>query len=912
MIRMIQSKSEGHAKAYFSDELSRSDYYLDDQELSGRFKGKLADRLNLSPEANKDQFFALCENVHPQTGKPLTPRHKDERTTGYDINYHAPKSLSIVHALTNDDHLLKAFQDSVSETMRDIEADSMTRVRKKGQYADRRTGELVWAEFVHQTARPVEGSVPDPHLHCHAYVMNMTYDSVEKRFKAGQFRDIKRDMPYYQARFHKRLADRLQELGYEIRRTDKSFEIAGVPQRAIDLFSKRTDEIGRIAKEKGITDAKQISELGARTRSKKQKGLTMAELKAEWKRQLSELEKKEDEDTRPVRFAPQRSVPKATSKNCVDYAVKHSFERASVVADRRILEQAYRYSLGKSGASLDAVTDCFRQDDRIIEVRDKGRLVCTTKEVLAEEREMVELAKKGQGQLTPLYEHGELPELGLNNQQAVAVSHVLTTPHRVSIIRGAAGTGKTKLMGTAVSLMEKAGKKVTVLAPTAQASRIVLRDEGFAEAETLSKFLVDKDMQAKVKDQIVWLDEAGLAGTKDMKDLLKIATEQNARIILGGDTRQHSSVARGDALRILNTVGGIRTAEVSRIYRQKTKEYRSAVEDLSKGDVETAFQKLDSIGSIQTADPLKPNEDLVKDYVETIKKGKTALVISPTHQQGSDVTEAIRNELRAIKKIGKKEITAQKLSNLNLTEAEKGDWRSFHEGQVIQFNQNATGIKRGSRWRVKDTGESCITLEGDDGKTTRLSLNQRQSFDVFNEDTMGLSKGDKVRITKPAFDTENKRLNNGHALEVVSVSKSGSVILRNSVSDSIYSLDKNFGHWTHDYCVTSHASQGKTVDEVFISQPAATFAATDAKQFYVSISRGRDRARIYTDDKQALLEHAERMGDRQSALELIDKKKEHERIVERQQREMGTSPQVPNSKEIVKQPIKDQDYEPGI
>ncbi|MEJ7659604.1 MAG: MobF family relaxase [Hymenobacter sp.] len=317
MIRMIQSTSAAHAKAYFAEALSKADYYLDDQELNGRIQGKLAERLGVTGTATKETFFAFCENVNPTTGQPLTPRTKDERTTGYDINFHCPKSVSIVHALSKDDHIITAFQDCVTETMRDIEADSKTRVRKDGQYNDRDTGELAWADFVHQTARPTEDAAPDPHLHAHCFVFNATWDETEKQCKAGQFRDIKRDMPYYQARFHKQLADKLEGLGYQIRRTDKSFELEGVPQQVIDLFSKRTNEIGQVAKEKGITDAKELSELGARTRSKKQKGLSMAQLKIEWRRQIQELGPEGKDTGGTIRYAPTKERPALTSNNAL-------------------------------------------------------------------------------------------------------------------------------------------------------------------------------------------------------------------------------------------------------------------------------------------------------------------------------------------------------------------------------------------------------------------------------------------------------------------------------------------------------------------------------------------------------------------------------------------------------------------
>jgi len=909
---MVQSTSAAHAKAYFSDALSKSDYYLDDQELNGHIQGKLAERLGLTGMATKDVFFALCENVNPITGEHLTPRTKEERTTGYDINFHCPKSVSILHALSKDDHLLNAFQESVQETMRDIEQDSKTRVRKEGKYDDRETGELIWADFTHQTARPVEGLAPDPHLHAHCFVFNATWDEQEQQIKAGQFRDIKRDMPYYQARFHKQLSDRLIKLGYQIRQTEKSFEVEGVPKSVIELFSKRTDEIGRIAREKGITDAKELSELGARTRAKKQKGMSMTELKAEWKRQIKELgPDKQGEGERIVRFAPEKDKALLSAEKCVDYALQHDFERASVVQDRRLLATAYRHSLGNKSVSVDAVTDCFQKDSRIIPVKEKTRTFCTTRQVLAEEKRMVELARQGQGKLSPLF--AKAPELNLEGQQAEAVRHVLTTPHRVSIIRGAAGTGKTTLMQEAVAWMEKAGKRVTVVAPTAQASRGVLREEGFAKAETVAKLLTDEKMQQELKDQILWVDEAGLLGTKDMTALLELATQKNARVFLGGDTRQHASVVRGDALRILNTVGGIKTAEVSKIYRQRNEQYRAAVEDLSKGDVKDAFVKLEDMGAIKNVDPLRPNDALVNDYVEAITRGRSALVISPTHAQGDEVTAAIRQKMKAEKLIGKKEVAATRLTSLNLTEAQKGDWRSFREGQVIQFNQNVPGIPRGSRWTVESCSEKGVFIKNEAGNSLPLPIQKSNHYDLYQKVEIPLAKGDKVRITRNGFDEEKKRLNNGQILEVAALRKDGTVILRSPISKATYALKEDYGHIAHAHCVTSHASQGKTVDEVFISQPAATFLATDAKQFYVSVSRGRNQARIYTDDKEQLLEYASELGERQSALELVGKRNQTKDIAEHFIRdEINRTPAYADKAKEKASPEIERDYEPRI
>jgi len=425
-------------------------------------------------------------------------------------------------------------------------------------------------------------------------------------------------------------------------------------------------------------------------------------------------------------------------------------------------------------------------------------------------------------------------------------------------------------------------------------------------------------MQEGLANQVLWVDEAPFMGTKDMTALLDLATKHNARLILGGDTKQHASVVRGDAVRILSTVGCIKAAEVNKIYRQRDEHYRDVVENLSKGDVKTAFDKLDKSNAIQTIDPLNPHETLVNDYIEVIKNKKTALVVSPTHEQGDQVTNAIRTKLKEIGMLGKKDVAATRLSNLNLTEAQKSDWRNFKEGHVIQFNQNLPDIKRGSVWTVEKSVSSGVFIQNEKKELQFLPLEKSTKYDVFQKSQINLSKGDTVRITRNGFDTKNKKLVNGQIMEVASVSRFGKVKLRSTVSDVTYKVRRDHGHLAHAYCVTSHASQGKTVDEVLIAQPTATFAATDAKQFYVSVSRGRDRVRIYTDDKAQLLEHALQMGDRQSAMELVGKKDQTKQLIEDNIRKSLirddlTKSIKPKTKEIEKaKPKKDRSYEPTL
>lgn len=901
---MIQSTSVGQAKEYFNDSLLQSDYYLNDQEQPGRFYGRVAARFGIAGVATKNAFHALCEHINPITGQALTPRKKDNRTVGYDINFHCPKSVSILHALTDDDHILNAFQESVHQTMLDIEGDAQTRVRKNGNDEDRSTGELLWADFTHQTARPVDGSVPDPHLHCHSFVFNVTWDGVEQQFKAGQFRSIKQDMPYYQARFHKRLADKLVELGYRIRRTDKAFEIAGVPEHIIDLFSKRTNEIGQIAKELGITDQTELGQLGARTRAKKQKGLTMTQLKVEWRKQIFALGMRDKgEGEQPIRFAPVKPAAPPSPKHCVDHALAMRFERVSVMQDRRILEVAYRQGLGHPTLTVDQITGRFADDKRIIRVKDGAKMLCTTKQVLREEKWMVALAQQGKGNLYPLYPVA--PVIALEGEQHEAAAHVLTTTNRVSIIRGRAGTGKTTMMKEVIRLIEQTGCKVTVVAPTAQASRGVLREEGFSEAETVAKLLSSTELQAVLTDGVLWVDEAGLLNTKDMTALLQLAIHKNARLILSGDTRQHASVVRGDALRILNTVAGIQSSEVSRIYRQRNLDYRRAVQALADNKVSEAFTVLDGMGAIKTLDPANSFTVLADDYMAALKKGKSALVVSPTHKEGEQVTKAIREKLHETGRIADEETTVAQLVNTNLTLAEKSDPRNYRVGQVIQFNQKLSGIERGSRWTIHSVADGLVHIRDANGQGTSLPLDHMEQFDVYRPSEILLSKGDTIRITRNGYDANKKRLTNGHMLDVVAVNRNGALRLHNKASKATYNVPAHFGHIAHGYCLTSHAAQGKTVDEVFIAQPARTFVATNLNQFYVSVSRARDGVHIYTDDKAALLAHASELGDRLSALELVKRKKPGREAVEQAIRTAKPAPvNVKKVCEPIQTPIK--------
>src|SRR5437870_3198684 len=164
MIRISQQDSAKAAKSYYTT----ADYYTEGQELVGSWGGKGAARLGLEGTVDKISFDRLCDNLDPRTGKALTVRTRTERTVGYDFTFSVPKSVSLLYAMHGDPTILDAFRASVDETMREIEAEMKTRVRKNGADIDRTTANMVWAEFIHTTSRPVEG-LPDPQFHAHVF-----------------------------------------------------------------------------------------------------------------------------------------------------------------------------------------------------------------------------------------------------------------------------------------------------------------------------------------------------------------------------------------------------------------------------------------------------------------------------------------------------------------------------------------------------------------------------------------------------------------------------------------------------------------------------------------------------------------------------------------------------------------------
>ena len=902
MLRIIPSVSAPGAKRYFDDELSSTtalNYYLDEQEMAGNWGGHAAEMLGLVGTVSRDAFHKLCDNINPETGERLTARTKDNRRVGYDFNFHSPKLLTVLYALTKDPRIMEAFLASVRETMQELEKDMECRVREKGKNGSRTTGNMVWGEFVHMTTRPVDGE-PDPHLHAHCFAFNATWEGERDMWKAADFGSIKRDARYFEAAFHARLSGRVAAMGYPIRRDGKGFwDIASIPPSVREKFSRRQKEIEELAKELGITDPKKIDALGAKSRKGKAKDLEMTELVSRWDGRLTDAERRAIHDAHGDADGTPR-IPEVPLDQAMDHATQHLFERRSVATARAFAGQTLRRGYGAV-----SVEDAWKgqraraEAGALLEGEKWNQQMVTTPEVLAEERAMIAFAKTGRGQCPalgspdyafrdPLF-HDAAKD---TTEQQEAIRKVLGSHDRVIAIRGGAGTGKTTLMrevvagiGEVIAGIQESGHGIHAFAPTAEASRGVLRREGFANANTVEHLLVNERLQQQIKGQVLWVDEAGLLGARTMNRLFAVAEKQNCRVILTGDTKQHAAVERGDALRTLEQYGGIAPIEIAKIQRQRVHEglepveitdYREVVKALSKGKAVKAFDRLQKMGAVAefdidvTAD--QRFRTIANDYLQAREgknlKGKrnSVLAVSPTHAEGDAVTTHIRDGLKQAGTIGALDTTFTRLVNLGWTEAQRQDAVMYEAGQTVQFSQNVKGgFKRGSRYTVVDADDTAVTVCGEDGIAHALPLASAEHFSVYYSRELGLAAGDRIRITQNGFTRDRKhRLNNGAIYEVEGITAAGHIRLKNG-----WELDSNYAHLSHGYVTTSHASQGKTVDVVLIAQGSQSFAVSSLEQFYVSVSRGREQVKVYTDDAEALKEAITRSTRRISATELV-------------------------------------------
>jgi conjugative relaxase-like TrwC/TraI family protein len=885
MLRIIQSSNSISVKRYFDEGLSKNDYYTEGQETNGIWFGKGAEKLGLSGLVAKQDFESVIDNLDPKTRKPISLKNIENRSVGYDFNFHVPKSVSIVQAINKDPNIVLAFRNSVQETMKEIEYDMQVRVRKDYQNRNRWSRNLVWAEFTHFTARPVN-NIPDPHLHAHCFVPNLSYDEVEKAWKAGQFRNIKGNAEYYQTIFHSKLAHNLQDLGYTLRPTKSCFEIQGISESLIKTFSRRDQQIKEIRSERGITSDKQADSLAALTREKKNKTISNEALYQNYLNRLSTKELAqidkigktgtlENLELTQVENINYRSTTKQIAELSLVFAINHTFERNSSSKQYAVLTQALKQSL-LTPVTINDLKENFTkkiQTSELISKEIDSQYFVTTKQALQEEQKLIDYTISSSTTKTPLNKTYTPQNKSLSPSQTQVIDSLLTSPDEIMYLRGKAGVGKTTVLKEIKSGVEMNEGKVFAFSTTSNASRKVLREDGFNDSDTIFSMLNNPEIQQKIDgSSTIIIDEAGLVGVKTMNEIIELAKEKKARLILVGDTKQHTGVERGEALKIMESKGNLLPVGLTRIVRQQSEIYKDAIVEFSKGNIDNGFEKLDQMNAVkQIPDSETRYKELAKEYSESLihpeskklrSKPQSIIVISPTHKEKQEINQYIRKELKDQKIIDQKDKDYVKLTNLNYTMAQKQNLKYYETGMVVQFSEQLENIYLGTKMVVVQ-GEKTTYLEDKNKQKYQIPTKTPEKFEVYKPEKFELAKGDKIRITKNGQFNDGKRIRNGSFHSITSFTKEKDLVLENKRV-----LSRNYGNIEYGYSTTSYSSQGLTVDKVIIAQSEASLPASTKEQAYVSYSRGKKEISIYTDNKQNLIEALKKNKQQYHAVEI--------------------------------------------
>ncbi len=851
MFTAVAHKSLAGAEGYFIEHLSQNDYYAAGEIRPGLWIGIGADRLGLSPgqPVTREHFYALCENRHPDTGDRLTLRQneKDKRRVFFDFTCSPPKSVSVLAVVMNDQRLIEAHEEAARVAFRELETFAAARVRKAGNQRDRTTGNLAAAAFVHSSSRAL-----DPQLHTHFTVFNATFDDREQCWKALQARAMYDAIQYATAVYRNELARRVREIGYRTSAAKHGFEIEGVGDDVMRKFSKRAEEVHKIVGEMERRLGRKLSNNEVsyavhQSRTKKLKGISTLEVR---EHQLAQLSEQELQSLRVLMTSarPRGEMPILESEQeALTHAVAHVFERRSVVPEYELLAAALEYRPGG--------VDLRRLKERVIRSPELVRtdLGLSTQKILETELSLIQAVNAGRDADAPLHPTYQ-PADWLSEDQQLAVLHVLRTGDRITGVRGLAGTGKTTALRELVAACQEAHIEPLFCAPTAAATD-VLKKEGF-EAVTLQSLLLSKPLLSK--RNLVVLDEAGAVGIDDMKRLFDLA--KDCRVILSGDTGQHASVARGDALRILEQYSDFQSGQLTRIRRQRRAEYRKAVELAAQKRTAEAFEQLERIGAIAECSRDNLHDCAARFYLEASKQSQSALLVAPTWNEIDAVTEKVRALLQVSGRLGNEEKEFRVFDSLSWTEAQKRDVQQYRPGMMLRFHHRAGGLAKDESLEVAAVTDDALRLRRRDGSEISMKLNAvTAAFDVGEPRRLKIAAGDKLLLQA----NWRKRFVNGELVEVRAIQGDSILLADGRV------IPDHYRTFTHGYAVTSHAAQGKTVDEVLVVASSRSLPAIHREQFYVSISRGRDTCRVFTDDTDLLRSHVTHSSARIAAVEAV-------------------------------------------
>lgn len=297
---------------------------------------------------------------------------------------------------------------------------------------------------------------------------------------------------------------------------------------------------------------------------------------------------------------------------------------------------------------------------------------------------------------------------------------------------GPAGAGKTTAMRAYAHVLRAGGRRLVALA-TSAASADVLGRELCVPAENLHKFLYEwtsgpaaARLRAGLRvpgharlftlgpGDVVLVDEAGLAGTFALDQLVTIAASRGAIVRLLGDDRQLSAVESGGALRLVAAQPG--TPRLSVLHRFRDPGEATATLALRAGDA-AAVDWYVRNGRVRTGSREWMTQAAYSGWKADMAAGKITLMAAG---DGADVIELSAQARADRVAAGQVEADGVALRDGNLAGA--GDWI------VTRLNDRRLGtlggrdwVKNGDAWHVERRhrdGSLTVRNMGHGGRVT--------------------------------------------------------------------------------------------------------------------------------------------------------------------------------------------------
>src|SRR5207253_300300 len=195
---------------------------------------------------------------------------------------------------------------------------------------------------------------------------------------------------------------------------------------------------------------------------------------------------------------------------------------------------------------------------------------------------------------------------------------------------------------------------------------------------------------------------------------------------------------------------------------------------------------------------------------------------------------------------------------------------------VLRYNHASKvyGVEVGeySHVTAKNHKENEITVRVENGRELTYNPQRLSGVSVYREAEREFAEGDRIQFRAPFTE---KRVANGELATVAKIGDEEMTVKLDSGREVSFE-NEQFRHIDHGYAVTSHSSQGTTVDRVLINADTSeSRVLLNDRMGYVAISRAREDAIIYTNSIEELRSALDRRVDKEMALEAIDASRDY-------------------------------------